>query len=92
MSEGERRAHLVVRGRVQAVGFRASAWERARSLELSGWVRNNPDGGVEAVLEGPAERVESLVAWFSRGPGGARVDDIRVEWEEPTGEQGFGIS
>jgi acylphosphatase len=86
-----RRLRVVVRGRVQAVGFRAAAYERARSLGVSGWVRNTSAGAVEAELEGPAERVASLVDWFGRGPAGARVDDVRVERLEPVGEQGFAV-
>jgi acylphosphatase len=86
-----RRARVVVSGRVQAVGFRAGAHVRARSLGVAGWVRNNPDGTVEAELEGPADSVESLLGWFGRGPHGAYVEDIRVEWREPLGEYGFDV-
>jgi acylphosphatase len=82
---------VVVRGDVQAVGFRASARSRARSLGVAGWVRNNPDGTVEAELEGPPDRVDSLVEWFGRGPHGSRVDTIDVQPREPAGEQGFSI-
>ena len=85
------RARVVVRGHVQAVGFRATAWSRARSLGLAGWVRNNPDGTLEAELEGPSDRVESLLHWFGRGPRGARVDDIRIEWRKPVGEREFTV-
>ena len=84
--------HVVVRGRVQGVFFRSETHERARSLGIGGWVRNNPDGSLEAVFEGPAERVESLVAWCRRGPAGAAVEDVETVWEEPCGEQGFGVS
>jgi acylphosphatase len=86
-----RRARVVVRGRVQAVGFRVSAQVRAGSLDLTGWVRNNPDGTVEAELEGPSDRVESLLDWFSRGPRGALVEDVRIEWREPLGRRGFTV-
>ena len=86
-----RRVRVVVRGDVQAVGFRASARSRARSLGVAGWVTNNPDGTVEAELEGPSDRVDSLVEWFGRGPHGARVDAIDVQPLEPSGEQGFSI-
>jgi acylphosphatase len=86
-----RRARVVVRGHVQAVGFRAAARARARSLGVAGWVRNTAAGAVEAELEGPAEQVELLVAWFGRGPAGARVDDVRVEWLPPVGAQGFAV-
>jgi acylphosphatase len=85
------RARVVVRGRVHGVGFRATARSRARSLGVAGWVRNNVDGTVEAELEGPRDRVESLLDWFGRGPSGAWVDDVQVEWRAPLGEQGFGV-
>lgn len=65
--------------------------ERARSLGVSGWVRNNPDGTVEAVLEGDDDRLELLLSWCRRGPAGARVDDVDVDWEEPQGEGGFAV-
>jgi acylphosphatase len=54
-------------------------------------VRNLPDGSVEAVFEGDPERVESMIDWSRRGPAGARVEDVEVDWEEPTGEQGFAV-
>jgi acylphosphatase len=80
---------VIVRGHVQGVFFRADARERARSLDLSGWVRNNLDGTVEAVFEGDDERVDSIVDWCRRGPAGAVVEDVDVSWEEPQGESGF---
>ena len=86
-----RRARVLVRGRVQGVYFRAETRERARALGVAGWVRNVPDGTVEAVFEGEAERVESLVAWCGRGPPDAWIDEVRVEWQEPRGEQGFRV-
>ena len=86
-----KRAEVVVRGFVQGVFFRAEARNRARSLGLAGWVRNAPDGSVEAVFEGEDERVESMVDWCRRGPPGARVDDVEVTWPEAQGEDGFAI-
>jgi acylphosphatase len=80
---------VLVRGRVQGVGFRASTIERARSLGLRGWVRNRADGSVEAVFEGPAERVESMVEWSRRGPPGAFVESVEEEAEAPLGEPAF---
>jgi acylphosphatase len=83
------RAHVTVSGRVQGVGFRYATLQRARSRNVVGWVRNNADGAVEAVFEGPSEAVEALIAWCRLGPSGARVDDVKVELEEPQGERGF---
>jgi len=86
-----KRAEVVVRGAVQGVFFRVETRNRAQSLGVSGWVRNAPDGSVEAAFEGEDERVESMVSWCSRGPTGARVDDVDVMWAEPLGEQAFAI-
>ena len=86
-----KRAKVIVRGSVQGVFFRAESRDRARSLGLAGWVRNVPDGTVEAVFEGEDERVESLVEWCSRGPAGARVEQVDVDWSEPEGDQRFSI-
>jgi acylphosphatase len=85
------RAHVVIRGRVQGVFFRAETRDRARSLGLTGWVRNNSDGAVEAVFEGDRERVESMVEWCRRGPSHAAVDDVDVSWEEPENETEFAV-
>jgi acylphosphatase len=82
---------VVVRGRVQGVFFRTEATARARSLGLTGWVTNLPDGTVEAIFEGRQEAVESMLGWCSHGPAGARVDDVAVTWEEPRGDKGFEI-
>jgi acylphosphatase len=86
------RAHVVVTGRVQGVFFRAETRDRASSLGLAGWVRNNRDGTVEAVFEGDQERVHSMVEWCRRGPAHAHVDDVKVAWEDARGETGFAVS
>jgi acylphosphatase len=83
------RARVVIRGRVQGVFFRFETRERARSLGLAGWVRNNADGTVEAVFQGDRDRVDSMLAWCGRGPAGAHVEDVEVEWAEPRDERGF---
>jgi len=90
---GEVRAHLLVRGRVQGVFFRASMRRVAEELGVRGWVRNLPDGvTVEAVLEGPREAVERVICWSLRGPPAARVVELQVRFEEPRGEPpGFRI-
>ena len=85
------RAHVIVSGRVQGVWFRGSTVDVARSLGLRGWVRNRPDGDVEAVFEGPRQQVEQAVEWCRRGPPAARVDYCDVIWEEPRGEGPFTI-
>ncbi len=82
------RAHLLVSGRVQGVAYRQSTVDAARRLGLAGWVRNLPDGGVEAVAEGARAEVEALIAWCRRGPPLARVDGVSVAWEAPRGEGG----
>ncbi len=67
---------VLIRGRVQGVGYRAWVENRARAEGLEGWVRNRREGGVEAVFAGPAEAVAGLIARCRRGPSTARVDDV----------------
>jgi acylphosphatase len=83
--EMQRRAHIIVQGRVQGVGYRASAQYAAEALGLTGYVRNLPDGGVEIMAEGEADTLEQLVSWARRGPSAARVTDCQVEWQNATG-------
>jgi acylphosphatase len=86
------RARVVVRGLVQGVFYRASTCERADELGLAGWVRNRADGAVELEAEGPAAQVERLIEWCGRGPPGARVSAVEVEWmSESGGERGFRV-
>jgi acylphosphatase len=68
--------HIIVRGRVQGVGYRAFVADEAMNRRLEGWVRNRRDGSVEAVFSGPAEMVEPMVEACRRGPWGARVDGL----------------
>lgn len=70
--------HLLIEGLVQGVGYRAAMQAQAQRLGLNGWVRNRADGGVEAIVQGPAESLERLVAWAHRGPPAARVRAVRV--------------
>jgi len=70
---GNIRAHLIIEGRVQGVWFRESTRREAVSLKLSGWVRNRPDGSVEALIEGPENEVEKLISWCQKGPPAAKV-------------------
>jgi len=80
-----------VRGAVQGVGFRMALAQAARSRGAAGWVRNRPDGTVEAAFEGPEEIVGGLVRWCFDGPRAARVDGVDVHDEEPEGAAGFEI-
>jgi len=82
-----------ITGRVQGVGFRASAHARARSLGIGGFARNRPDGSVDAAFEGPRDRVESMLDWARRGgPLPAEVREVEVEWEPPAGDTSFRVS
>jgi acylphosphatase len=58
----------------------------AKKLGVTGWVRNLPDGSVEAVVEGEKDKVEEIIRWAHKGPELAVVERVDVEWEEPTGE------
>ena len=77
------RARLLISGRVQGVFYRASCRNEGAARQLDGWVRNLPDGRVEALAQGPKEKVEDLIKWCYRGPSHARVDNIEVSYEEP---------
>jgi acylphosphatase len=77
---------------VQGVFFRASCADEARRLRLGGWVRNVPDGRVEAVFEGPHPQVDAMVEWCRRGPRGARVDAVETEPQPPVGTASFAIA
>jgi len=73
------RRRLVIHGRVQGVGFRASLAWQAQKEGVTGWVRNRRDGTVEALVAGSDEAVAAMIAWSRRGPPGARVDRVEVE-------------
>jgi acylphosphatase len=88
----EARAHLVVSGRVQGVCFRYETQKTALELGLKGMVRNRMDGSVEVVAEGDKKIIEQLIGWCWQGPDMARVDEVEVKWEEPTGDySGFKV-
>jgi len=84
--EGVRRVHVFITGRVQGVSFRAFTTRHARTLKLTGWVRNLRDGRVEAVIEGPKDKVAELLKLIEKGPPPARVDDLKVTDERPRGD------
>ncbi len=81
-----KRYHVWISGRVQGVFFRANTWKQARSLRLSGWVRNLPDGRVESVFEGEELAVRAMLNWSWTGSPPARVDHVEVVEETATGE------
>jgi acylphosphatase len=85
------RAHVVVRGHVQRVYFRQSTAREASAHGVAGWVRNLPDGSVEAVFEGSADAVESALGYARTGPARAEVTSCDVSWEPPEGEAGFRV-
>lgn len=82
------RLYALARGRVQGVYFRAFVQGHARTLELSGWARNMPDGAVEVVAEGAREPLDRLLAQVRRGPPGARVDAVEERWMPAEGLDG----
>lgn len=86
-----RAAHIIVRGRVQGVAFRAATQARARALGVTGWVRNRHDGSVEAWLEAPAAQMEAMLAFCREGPLHARVDDVTIDTAEATGLERFEV-
>jgi acylphosphatase len=85
------RRRVVVHGHVQGVFFRETTRRRAESAGVTGWVRNVPDGSVEAVFEGDAESVEVLLRFCERGPRGARVEWVDVSSEPPERLSGFSV-
>ena len=80
------RAAIVVEGLVQGVFYRASAMERAQSLNITGLVQNLSDGSVELTVEGSRYAVEDFIAWCRQGPPSAKVHDVHVRWSPPKGE------
>ncbi|UBF28201.1 acylphosphatase [Kovacikia minuta CCNUW1] len=85
------RAHAFISGRVQGVGYRFTTQDVALELGISGWVRNLPDGRVEAVFEGTEAQVKQMIDWCHRGPRGAIVSRVEVQNETFEGLQGFNI-
>ena len=80
------RAEVIVKGRVQGVFFRQSTVEMAKTIGLTGRVKNCPDGTVAAIFEGDRDKVGQAVAWCHHGPSAARVDKVEADWQEYRGE------
>lgn len=85
------RRHVFVSGKVQGVFFRQETRRMANREGVGGWVRNLPDGRVEAVFEGPVEAVERAVRWCGHGPGSASVSGVTASEEPPAGERRFRV-
>ncbi len=80
------RLHIFVEGIVQGVFYRVSTIEESCKLDLTGWVKNCPDGRVEAVFEGDIDKIEQVVEWCKKGPPGAVVRNVETAWEQATGD------
>jgi len=93
MQNGDlQRAHVKVSGQVQGVFFRDSTRQKAEELGLKGWVKNVPDGGVEALFEGPSESVREMVRWCEEGPQQASVENVDTDFEDASGNlEGFEV-
>lgn len=85
-------AHVVISGRVQGVFFRAETQRAAVRLGLNGWVRNLPDGTVEALFEGDRDQVDQMLKWCWKGSPHSRVNDVQVTWKAYEGGlDGFSV-
>ncbi|MDH4163059.1 MAG: acylphosphatase [Nitrospirota bacterium] len=80
------RAQVIVHGLVQGVWFRQSTKDEAERIGVNGWVRNLPDGTVEALFEGEKKKVEEIIGWCHRGPSGAQVTKVDIAWQKYKGE------
>jgi len=80
------RAQVIIHGVVQGVFFRAATRDEASRIGVGGWVRNLPDGTVQALFEGEAKKVEEIIGWCHKGPPGARVHKVDIVWESYKGE------
>jgi acylphosphatase len=84
----EARARAVISGRVQGVFFRLETKQAAQRYGVLGWVKNQMNGTVAAVFEGPKENVDSILEWCKQGPPHANVEHVKIEWEDYKGEFG----
>ncbi len=82
----DKRAQIIITGRVQGVFFRDYTRENAVKLGLTGWVKNLADGNVEAEVEGEEDRIDKLIELLKKGPPAARVKDVKVVWQKPKNE------
>ena len=91
-SNDQERAHVQISGQVQGVFFRDSTRQKAGELGLGGWVKNTPDGNVEAVFEGPSDKVREMLRWCEEGPRQASVENVDTDFEDAAGDfSGFEV-
>ncbi len=83
--------HLLIKGKVQGVFYRAAAKDVAEQLDITGWIRNTKEGDVEAVVTGDEDLVKEFVEWSKKGPGKAKVDKVTVTEKEPEQFENFKI-
>ncbi len=93
MATGDKeRAHVYISGKVQGVFFRDSTRHKANELDLNGWVKNTPDGQVEALFEGTSDAVREMLDWCKQGPSQATVENVDADIEEPAEDlKGFEV-
>lgn len=91
MESQKHRVTIRISGKVQGVWFRASTKQKAQELNLTGWVRNEPDGSVAAEAEGGKVDLQTFIDWCHVGSPAAEVDRVDVEWKEPEGYSSFEI-
>jgi len=77
------RIHLIVKGKVQGVGYRNNAKRRADQLGLRGWIKNLSNGSVEIIAQGSEKKIEEFVAWCQKGPIISTVEEVQIEKQEP---------
>ncbi len=85
-------AHLIISGRVQGVCYRVSCRDFAGGQGLKGWVRNLDNGCVEALAQGQKDKIEKFIEWCKIGPPSAKVEEVKITWEEASGQfNGFSV-
>ena len=82
----KKRVHLTIKGNVQGVSFRYYTTQQARTLNITGWIKNKSDGTVEIMAEGEQEKLEAFVEWCWHGPPYAKVDKLDADWKGPKSE------
>jgi acylphosphatase len=85
-NERQQRLHATLHGHVQGVTFRATARRQASELGLTGWIRNNADGTVETIAEGPHDKLSQFVDFLHDGPPAASVSKVDTNWKKAQGE------